>query len=222
MTRKLVVFDFDGTLIDSRDSFGVALKEFSEARGLLHDHDKLSVGYVDPMKYDMGWGVPLEQQEDLLNQLMDYIQEETLQHKKFIPPLFSGAVQMLSDIVHDYDLALVTARDRPTTEVILDQHDLNRFFPHIRTICCARERGYRIKPAADSLHCLWKDTGHGSIHTLVVGDTTSDVQMAHAAGAKSIAVTWGLHPRSKLETVTPTAFADKVSELPQLIDSLFS
>lgn len=222
MADKLIVFDFDGTLIDSRESFGVALKEFSEARGLPHDHDKLSVGYVSPMKYDLGWGVPLEQQETLLNALMDYIQEQTLQHRKFIPPLFAGALQMLTDIGDSYDLALVTARDRPTTQVILEEHGLNRFFPHVRTLCCARERGYTIKPAADSLHCLWKDTGHSASQTIVIGDTTADISMAHNAGAKSIAVTWGLHPESKLQTVKPHTFARHMQDISALVAQLFS
>lgn len=222
MTRKLVVFDFDGTLVDFIHAFGIALEEFSTARQMPYDLAKMSAGYIDPYKYDLGWGLPLDQQKPLHDALMDYILEETIQNKRFIPPLFDGAKSVLDELAQSYDFAVVTARDRPTLQAIMDYHQIKSYFPAVRTLCCVHERGYKIKPAPDALHCLLRDTKHKVEDVVVIGDTTADIDMANAAGAKSIAAGWGLHPRERIMQSNPSAWADHVSDLPRLIKDLFN
>ena len=222
MNRKLVVFDFDGTLVDFIHAFSIALAEFSHARNLPHDLAKMSAGYIDPYKYDLGWGLPLDRQKPLHDALMDYILEETIANKRFIPPLFDGAKSVLEELAQSYDFAVVTARDRPTLHAIMDYHQIKNHFQAIRTLCCTRERGYNLKPAPDAIYCLLKDTKHMLDDVIMVGDTTADIDMANAAGVKSIAVAWGLHPRERLAASNPTIMLDSVNDLPAAISKLFN
>lgn len=221
MQRKLIVFDFDGTLVDSHNAFAEGLKEFSEARGLPHDINKMATGYVDPYKFDLGWGLPLAEQRPVFDDLNDYIDAETTQKNRFIPTLYEHVTDILPQLAEMYDLAVVTARHRTSFQVIIKYYGFDPFFPSARTACCARERGYSIKPAPDALHCLLNETGHKHDNVIMIGDTTADIGMANAAGVKSIAVLWGYHTRDKLAVLSPLVYAEKVNELPRLVDQLF-
>lgn len=222
MTRKLIVFDFDGTLIDSLSTYDEALAEFSQSRNLPWDRDKMAHGYTDPAANDLGWGLVLTEQKPVLEEYGRYIVDQMNQKKRFIADFFPDAIDVLTELNASYDLALITARNRLTTNIILKHHQAENFFPHFRTLCCARERGYPIKPAPDSLHCLLRDTKHEAHNVIVVGDTTSDIFMASNAGAKSIAALWGAHDQEKLETAKPTIFLKDIKDIPQAAATLFA
>ena len=219
--RKLVVFDFDGTLVDSHPHFCTGLEEFSSARNLPYDGRKMGIGYVDPLKYDLGWNLPLEEQPALLAELCAYMDHELLVKKRFVADLFDGVYEILLDIRSMFDLAIVTARDRKTTMATLEYHGLREFFPHYRSHCCVKERQYGLKPAPDALLCLINETGHDKRDVIMIGDTTSDILMANAAGVNSIAVLWGNHPQEKLATANPTIMIESVKELQQAVKSIF-
>jgi phosphoglycolate phosphatase len=222
MNRKLVVFDFDGTLVDFMDSFESAVVEFSMARSIPYDVKKLTLGYVDPKKNDLGWGVPFDDQEDLLEELSNFMKMETTERQRFIPPLFSKMGEALDELAEQHELGIVTARNRESLNVVLNHHKILHHFPNMRTLNCARERGYPIKPAPDALYCLLKDTKHTLDDVIMVGDTTADIDMANAAGVKSIAVAWGLHPRERLLQSKPSMMAETIGDLPRIIKELFN
>ena len=222
MTKKLIVFDFDGTLIDSQNHFDTSLIEFSTMKGLEYDTVKMARGYVDPINNDLGWNIPKDQQPALFEEMAEYNVGQLINHGRFMPEFFPDALAILHELSRAYDLALVTARDRQTTQVILKHHNVSHYFPALRTLCCARERGYPIKPAPDSLECLLRDTKHKAEDVVVVGDTTSDIKMAHAAGTYSIAALWGLQPIEYLEAVNPTTMIKRIADLPQTVKEVFS
>jgi phosphoglycolate phosphatase len=221
MSRKLVIFDFDGTLCNTFESYRKFLKVFSDARGLPHDADKMYKGYINPSKYDMGWGIPLEQQQEMFDACTFEYEQEMIQHERYMPILFDHALDILDQLKPFYDLSIITARDRVSLNVILEHHDMSHYFQDSRTSCCANERGYKIKPEPDAVTCLISDSGHALEDIIIIGDTTSDIQMAGNAGAKSIAVLWGAHDRDRLSTASPTAFADRMMDIPPLIKQLF-
>jgi phosphoglycolate phosphatase len=222
MSKKMVVFDFDGTLVDAHTQFVVGLKHFSEARGLPWDGDKMGAGYTNPAKFDLGWGVPLEQQTALLRELNEFYFGEITNHKRFLPILFDGAREAIQELAKDYDLSIVTARDRKSLQIVLDHYELTPYFPDFRSLCCARDRGYDIKPAPDAMQCLLRDTGHAVEDSVVIGDTIADIAMANNAGAKSIAALWGVHARDRLASEKPTMMLENIRDLPQAVNELFN
>jgi len=220
--RKLVIFDFDGTLIDSNPGFHQALKEYSEARGLPHDPQKMMIGYVDPLTYDLGWDVPLTEQPRMLKELQQEYRKEMMENGRFMPELYAQVQEVLAELAKEYDLSIITARGRETTLLTLSYHKIDHYFPVIRTSCCADERGYLTKPARDAVDCLIKETFHRPEDVVMVGDTTADIGMANNAGIKSIAVLWGYHPKEKLQALQPTAMIDTIIDLPEALRKIFS
>lgn len=222
MSRKLVVFDFDGTLVSSQQGFDDALTEFSVARGMPYDLRKMSTGYVDPSQYDLGWGLQLDQQEAMLTEFCHFVDHELTVNKRFIADLFDDIHDALIELKKQFAFGIVTARSRVPTLAILEHHGLKEFFPTYRTMCCVRERNYRIKPEPDALICLMKEMDYKPEDVVMVGDTTSDILMANAAGVKSIGVLWGAHPEERLLSAKPTLMIHGARQLPDAVHKIFA
>lgn len=223
--RKLVVFDFDGTLIDTGASSRKepsSLSVFSKNKGLPYDIDKFNVGYVDPLKYDLGWNVPFDQQPALMHEWEIFLSDQQVNHKSFIPELFDHIKDILQELAQKYDLSIITARDKRSLVAIMEHLGIAPYFSLYRSSCCMKQKNLRIKPAADAIHCLLSQSGHHINDTVMIGDTTSDIAMANAAGVKNIAVLWGMHPKEKLVTENPTLILEDIKALPQAIEKLFS
>lgn len=218
--RKLLVFDFDGTLADTQPALDLALKEFSDARGLPHDPLKMAIGYVDPTRFDLGWGLSLHEQIEPARAFQDFIKNVCTVEERFIASLFDGVTEFLDEIKVDYDITIVTARDKPSFLSLVQHHKIDTLFSTYRTSCCARERGYKIKPQPDALNCVLQEMQYQPEHAIVIGDTTSDIRMAKNAGVKSIGVLWGAHDRDTLQAENADAIAENVVDLRGIIAKL--
>ena len=220
--RKLVVFDFDGTLVESHTGLTESLKEFSESRNLPWSSEKMGLGYTTPLISDLGWGVSFEEQVRLLKELQKFYFDELITSRRFMPTMFLHTEEVLQELHGKYDLSIVTARDRLSLNAVLEYYNLNEYFKGYRSLTCAAERGHLIKPKPDAIYCLIKDTNHSLENIVVIGDTNSDIGMANNAGVKSIAALWGVHPVEKLQQENPTIMLENIKDLPQAIEKVFS
>ncbi|HEY1095979.1 MAG TPA: HAD family hydrolase [Alphaproteobacteria bacterium] len=219
--KRALIFDFDGTVVDTFPNYIEALKEFSAVHNLSYDGAQFTVGYVDPDQFDLGWGIPLSQQREMYEIFNKFYNDENTDKQRFLPTPFAGAIDMLRTLANDYDMAIVTTRHRNSLEAILAHYCIADLFVGTRTHQCAEEGGYGLKPAPDAIHDLLKQTKHHVDDIIVIGDTTADVGMANAVGAKSIAVLWGAHPQERLQTHNPTRMIDRMADLPDTVADLF-
>ena len=108
----------------------------------------------------------------------------------------------------EYLIAVATGKSRIGLDRALTKVDFGELFMATR---CGDE-GFP-KPHPEMLHILINDLGVTAERTLMVGDTTHDLQLAKNAGAQSIGVTYGAHDRSKLESLSPMACVDSFGDL---------
>lgn len=133
-----------------------------------------------------------------------------------IDPLFPGTLDALDAIETPATLmGIVTGKSRRGLVRILSQHSLSDRFITTQTADDAAS-----KPAPDMVHHALSATGADASRTVVIGDTSFDIEMALAAGAHAIAVTWGNHPEERLMDAGAHALAHTMDELPALIDRL--
>ena len=210
---ELVVFDWDGTLVDSAAHIAHSLQAAALDIGLVPpaDHDArhiIGLGLVDAMEY-LFPDMPASRYREITDRYrVHYLGgEETIR-------LFEGVEGGLTGLHgRGHFLAVATGKSRVGLDRALDSTGLGPLFHATR---CADE-GFS-KPHPGMLEYLLEELGFEPDRALMVGDTTHDVEMAHGARMDSLAVTFGAHDETKLERARPTYTARTPGELWQWLD----
>lgn len=214
----------DGTLVHSAPIYGEVIVAFSNEKGLPYDITKVVAGYARPLELDLGWGLRLEDQPKMLAAMMAYHADQMRNHRKFVPEVYPGLEKIIPELAEKYELSLITANTRILTEGFIAAHGWEKYFERRRTLCCANDRGYKIKPAPDALHCLYQENKALAFeNTVVIGDSAADILMAKNAGAKSIAALWGCDPAGyqKVIDTKPDRVVYETAELSKAIGLVF-
>ncbi len=195
---KLVVFDIDGTILNSKDFFKNIILEYSEKNNLLTPCVKnFYEGYANPDAYDIGWGVSKEEQRYHVKKTIELAEERTAES---IPSLYSGVEETLSNLKDlGHTLSIITSRDEKSLIEVMEYHNVYTLFSSHRSRCDVERRSENEKPASDMLHSVMKELSFVPDETVMIGDTTMDVEMGRNAKTGTIGVTWGYHPKEMLE-----------------------
>ena len=210
-TYSVLVFDWDGTLMDSAarivDSLSFAIKQA-----------ELPAREAPQLRHIIGLG---------LNEAVDHLYPDGIDEKKrqvliqcyrhqFIEanntpaPLFAGVPEMLETFSRQgYQLAIATGKSRAGLNRTLIKTGLQALFPVSR---CADESGSKPHPAM--LIEILGEYDFDASQALMVGDTEFDIEMAHRAGVDAVAVTHGAHSKEQLVKAQPLAILDQINQLP--------
>ena len=205
---ELLIFDWDGTLIDSAGAIVASLQTACRDLGLPVPSDErarhiIGLGLSDSLAYVLPGLAP---------EAYPRVAERYSHHFRLRDPhtpMFPGVEQALRALRETgYLLAVATGKSRRGLERALDQTGLRPVFHATR---CGDESG--SKPDPGMLTDLMDMLGATPAQTLMIGDTTHDLQMAINAGVASIAVSYGAHPRAQLAALRPLACMDQPQEL---------
>ena len=219
MTRRLVIFDVDGTLVDSQAEIMAAMTVAFAALGLpLPPRAAVLaiVGLSLPQAFavlvpDAGPGV----HADLTAAYKAaYNDRRTRMGAAAGGPLFEGALAVLDllSATPDLSLAVATGKSRRGVDAVLSGHGLQGRF---RSVQVADD--HPSKPHPSMIRAALAETGVPADRAVMVGDTTFDMEMAAAAGVARIGVSWGYHPA---ESLRADALIHHFADLPAAIDSL--
>lgn len=218
----LVIFDVDGTLIDSQDFIvGAMVQAFAE------------MGRSAPPRADIlaitGLSLP-QALARLAPDLDARAIEETAAHHKasFIrqreetggeanSPLYPGARDAI-EALHAWPeilLGVATGKARRGLDHAFRSHDLDRFFVTRQTA-----DNHPSKPHPAMIEAALAETGVHPTRAVMVGDTSYDIEMAVAAGIRAIGVGWGYHAPSTLMEAGAVGVIGHFSELPAAVESL--
>jgi len=204
----LLVFDWDGTLMDSAGAIVASLQAACDDLGLPVPADEQA-------RYIIGLGL-----SDALAHILPGVDAahhprvaERYRHH-FLKldggtTLFRGAAEVISEL-HEtgFQLAIATGKSRRGLARALAATGLEPYFHATR---CADE-GFS-KPHPGMLQALMETLGVTSDRTLMIGDTSHDMEMARAAGTASLAVSYGAHSVDALLACGPLGCAHSVAEL---------
>jgi len=205
---RLLVFDWDGTLADSTAIIAGALQLACRDLDLPVPDDAaarfvIGLGLVDALRH-VAPTLPAADYQ----RLSERYRYHYLARDPEIP-LFDGAREMLDELdARGFLLAIATGKSRVGLTRALAQQGLAHRFCASR---CADE-GFS-KPHPDMLLNLMECCGVGAGETLMIGDTTHDLQLARNAGASALAVTYGAHDHAGLADLAPLATAASIVEL---------
>jgi phosphoglycolate phosphatase len=211
MARKqfdLIVFDWDGTLMDSTSTIVKCIQAAARDLGLpVPDNQAASyvigLGLQDAMQAAMPDLDPV-----LYPRMVERYKYHYLGRDQELT-LFDGAREMLADLAQEgYFLAVATGKSRVGLNRALNAAKLLSVFDATR---CADETFSKPHPAM--LQELTRELGQDMRRTLMIGDTTHDLNMANNAGAASVAVQYGAHSEAELAALNPLFCASSVPAL---------
>jgi len=204
----LLVFDWDGTLMDSAAAIVASIQAASRDIGVDEPSDQAA-------RHIIGLGLN-EAIAALFPDLIqaDYARLADRYRVHFMAqdaeiPLFAGADETIREL-HEagFLLAVATGKGRRGLDRVLDHTGLRPYFHATR---CADESF--SKPHPQMLLELMERLGAAPDKTLMIGDTSHDLQMAQNAGVPSLGAGYGAHPREGLLEFSPLACADSFAEL---------
>ncbi len=211
MNRRydLIVFDWDGTLMDSERKIVRCMSAAAADLGL-NDPGTNAIRHI------IGLGLDEAMQElfpaadaTLRTSLTQRYREHFLSLDQTQMTLFPGVADGLEKLAHDgFLLAVATGKARRGLDKVLDETGTRRFFSATR---CADEAF--SKPHPKMLEDILDQTGVERERVLMVGDTVYDMQMARNAGVPGLAVSYGVHAREQLLECQPLACVDSFVEV---------
>jgi phosphoglycolate phosphatase len=210
---RAVVFDLDGTLVDSLDDISAATN-FALAA---HGHGELATaeiaGYVgDGARLLLARAARLEPTSAELAALLATFLERYTAHAVDHTRLSPGAEQALSALC-GLPLAICTNKPRPTTEAVLGLLGVRALFSSV----VAGGDTARNKPDPEPLVRVASELGLSSDELVMVGDLPQDVLCGRAAGARTVAVLGGFASADRLSAAQPDAVIESLRELPAVV-----
>ncbi|MBI2311343.1 MAG: HAD-IA family hydrolase [Betaproteobacteria bacterium] len=205
---ELLVFDWDGTLMDSAAVIVESIQAASGDLGLPVPSDEaarhiIGLGLTDALGY-LFPQLPQERYGDLVERYRFHF----LARDSEIP-LFGGAQEAIRELHQaGFLLAVATGKSRVGLDRALGNTGLRAYFHASR---CADE-GFS-KPHPGMLLALMEELGMAADRTLMIGDTTHDLQMAANAGVAAVGAAYGAHPRDNLLALSPLACLESFAEL---------
>lgn len=219
---KLVLFDCDGTLVDSQVMIVAAMTQAFQTAGLVPPSREAVLSIVG-LSLPIAIARLLAEHPDLpVDPVVEaykgafFTLRQSLDHHE---PLFPHARTVIEDLAARPDtlLGVVTGKSRRGLDAILALHGLADHFAVLRTADDAPS-----KPDPTMVLDAMAAVGGQPSTTLVIGDTTYDIEMARAAGARSVGVSWGYHPASALTAAGAYTVIDDFRRLPDLVTDLFA
>lgn len=194
MKKNTVIFDLDGTLLntldDLADSINAAL-EYMNFQKRSSEEVRCFVG--NGMRILVNRAVPAATPDNEIEKTFKYFCEYYFSHcdKKTAP--YDGVMQMLTELVkQNYKLAVVSNKRIEAVE------DLCRKYFSMITVMSADQPGMKRKPAADGIENVLHRLNSEKAESVYVGDSEVDILTARNAGIDCISVTWGFRTEREL------------------------
>ncbi|MBY0227062.1 MAG: phosphoglycolate phosphatase [Hyphomicrobium sp.] len=206
---RAVIFDLDGTLIDSVPDIAAALNRClaNEGRATLSHEGVAKLvggGARELVAKALGSTTPSADVDRVLMDFLAFYQADPIS----LTRLYSGVRELLDSLRHSrVSLAICTNKPQSLTHVILDRLDLASYF----AVVWGGEPGKPLKPDAACLRTVCEQLGVSPAEALMVGDSHTDIDAALATGCPSIVVAHGYEQRP-LDSLGADAVVEGLAE----------
>ena len=210
--KKLVIFDLDGTLLDTiadlAESTNHALKQLGYPT---HNVETIRTFVGNGINKLLERALPLQEQtEENVRLMRSHFVPYYDVHNADLSSAYPGIVHLLEDLQEKGIMIAVASNKYQEATVKLVKH----YFPTINFIEILGQReGINVKPDPSIVFDILQKANVNKEEVLYVGDSGVDMQTAINAGVDAVGVTWGFRPRTELEGFQPMGLIDKAEEL---------
>lgn len=212
MKTRLVIFDLDGTLLDTIGDLAVACNAVLALRGLpQHSYEEYCTYVGNGIMRLVERALPdeLRTPENVALVRADFVRYYTEHIDTYTKP-YDGIAELLRDLVRrGVQVAVASNKFQAGTEKLI-----RLFFPEVPfAVVFGQRPGVPLKPDPAVVNEILALTGVAADEALYVGDSGIDIQTAAAAGVRSVGVTWGFRSREELVGAGARHLADRASEI---------
>ena len=218
MHKKLVIFDLDGTLLNTIGDIAEAVNYALQTAGF-PTHER------EAYRFMVGSGImklferalpPEERTEENIFRIREHFLPYYEAHKADLTAPYEGIVELLTELNgRGVALAVASNKYHQATETLV-----RHYFP--TTPFCAvfgHREGMAVKPSPEIVWEIMRVAGtERAEEVLYVGDSDVDMLTAHNAGVEAVGVSWGFRPREELAAHSPKAIVDTPGEILDLLE----
>jgi len=215
---KLIVFDCDGTIVDSQASIVLSMEHAFKSLRMIPPTREQTLAVVglslleacSALAPEAEYGTCVELSEAYKSAFRDLDRNPSDADVLF--PLAKETIAHLA-ARDDHLLAIATGKSRRGVERMCEREGWQSSFVTIQT-----SDDHPSKPHPSMLLQAMREAGVEPGDTVMIGDTTYDIDMAHAAGVSAIGVAWGYHSVAELTTAGAHRIIESFTDLPAAID----
>ena len=215
--KKLVIFDLDGTLLNTIADLAAATNQALQYYGYpIHDTDayRFFVGNGINKLFERALPENERSEENILKIRSQFVPYYDKHNADFSRP-YPGIAALLLALQKDgRKIAVASNKYQAATRKLIAH-----YFPEINFVEVLGQReGIPAKPDPSIVNDIIATAGVTKEEVLYVGDSNVDMQTAHNAGVTAVGVAWGFRPRTALEALHPAHIIEKAEELIPLLD----
>lgn len=219
---RLLIFDCDGTIVDSQAGIVLSM-----------DHAFLSLGLKPPprsatlsvvgLSLPEAFSVLAPDVEPEMRKMLAERYKSAFRDLDRDPSecevLFPGCKTTISKLLDDDNvvLGIATGKSKRGVDRLVEREGWHGHFVTIQTA-----DDHPSKPHPSMIMTAMAETGAEPHETIMIGDTTYDIDMAHAAKVGALGVTWGYHHRDELAESGAHVIIDDYAELPDAIEQIYA
>lgn len=219
--RRLIIFDVDGTLVDSQGDIVAAMGHAFDRAGHPAPSHMAILGIVG-LSLDVAMArLAPDLPEPLQARIVEWYKEAYMHLRAQSgaaqsSPLYPHARDMLTALYNRPGnlLGVATGKSRRGLDKLLEAHDLSRMF-----VTQQVSDDHPSKPHPSMLQAALSETGVAAKDAVMIGDTSYDIDMARAAGIAAIGVSWGYHGRAALSNAAQVI--DDFRDLPACLSRMW-
>ena len=215
MSVDLLIFDWDGTLMDSQAKIVSAMGAAFNSLGFVAP-DELDIRNIIGLSLDeailrLDSTLPREDRLRLAEAYRQGFNETTI-----TASLFPNTIATLDRcLAQGFELAIATGKSHAGLQSALEETELLNYFKSVRTADRCES-----KPSPAMIEELLWENDVVPDRALMIGDTSFDLQMARNAGVRAIAACYGAHSRAELAEHEPLFFIERIDELPDKLGKI--
>ena len=215
---KLAVLDCDGTIVDSKSAIVTSMTAAFVNVDLAPPKPEEIVRIVGLNLADAMDVLLQGQKPEKVPTLVDAYREVATQHRaggQWENPLYPDAKEVIQALnASGWLLGVATGKSKRGLDAVFDTHEIGHHFVTVQTSDIGPG-----KPAPDMLYRALRETGVEARNTVMIGDTTFDMEMAVNAGVSAIGVSWGYHTDRDLLAAGARAIVHGFQDLPGVLES---
>ena len=214
MKRKAVLFDLDGTILDT-------LGDLSNSVNFALQENNLPPRSIDEVRSFVGNGirllieraVPEGTDTCVVDKCFNDFKKHYKDNSAILTKPYDGVIELVKELRgKGYKTAVVSNKADFAVQSLVEQ-----YFEDLFDFAVGEKEGVRRKPSPDSVYSVLKDMNINPDESIYIGDSEVDVETSRNAGVECVCVTWGFRDRELLEKEKPDYIADSISEILEII-----